>query len=94
MPTRWCAGKIVVTYKAGFQTAPGDLKMAAMDFMRLNWADKDRDPSLKSEVIDIPDVRRVERQYWIGSVPGQDNTGPVPVIVAGQLARYRNSVIA
>lgn len=93
-PTPWCASKIVVNYKAGFTTAPGDLKMAAMDFMRLNWADKDRDPSLKSEVIDIPDVRRVERQYWIGSVPGMDNSGPVPDIVAGQLARFRNSVLA
>jgi hypothetical protein len=90
----WCTSRAVVTYKAGFETAPGDLKMAAMDFMRLNWADRNRDPSLKSEVIDIPDVQRVERQYWIGSVPGQNSSGPVPDIVAGQLSRFRNEVMA
>ncbi|TPJ60828.1 hypothetical protein [Mesorhizobium sp. B2-6-1] len=89
---RWCASKIVVVYKAGFTfaTIPGDLKQAAMDFMRLAWAEKDRDPSLKSEVVDIPDVRRVERGFWVGSVPGQSTEGAVPDIVAGQLARYRN----
>jgi hypothetical protein len=69
VPVQWCATKIVVMYDAGFETVPDDLKQAAMDFMRLAWAEKDRDPSLKSEVIDIPDVRRVERGYWVGSVP-------------------------
>lgn len=93
-PRRWCAAKVVVVYKAGFVTVPGDLKMAAMDFMRLAWAEKKRDPSLKSEVIDIPDVRRVERGYWVGSVPGQSNEGAVPDIVAGQLTRFRNMMVA
>ncbi|RWP31815.1 hypothetical protein [Mesorhizobium sp.] len=93
-PRRWCAAKVVVVYKAGFVTVPGDLKMAAMDFMRLAWAEKKRDPSLKSEVVDIPDVRRVERGYWVGSVPGQSNEGAVPDIVAGQLTRFRNMMVA
>ncbi|TIM07607.1 hypothetical protein [Mesorhizobium sp.] len=93
-PRRWCAAKVVVVYKAGFAAVPDDLKMAAMDFMRLAWAEKKRDPSLKSEVIDIPDVRRVERGYWVGSVPGQSNEGAVPDIVAGQLTRFRNMMVA
>ncbi|MER9710176.1 hypothetical protein NKJ13_07890 [Mesorhizobium sp. M0174] len=93
-PRRWCAGKVVVVYKAGFVTVPGDLKQAAMDFMRLAWAESKRDPALKSEVVDIPDVRRVERGYWVGSVPGQSSEGAVPDIVAGQLTRFRNMMVA
>lgn len=93
-PLRWCATKIVVVYKAGFQTPPGDLKQAATDFMRLAWFEKDRDPSLKSEVVLIPDVRRVEQTYWVGAIPGQSSESAVPDIVAGQLARFRNEWIA
>lgn len=93
VPIQWCATKIVVVYDAGFETVPDDLKLAAMDFMRLAWQERDRDPSLKSEVIDVPDVRRVERGYWVGSVPGLSTETAVPDIVAGQLARYRNAVI-
>lgn len=92
-PLRWCAAKITVTYKAGFVTSPGDLKQAAMDFMRLAWAEKDRDPSLRSEVVDIPDVRRIERGFWVGAIPGQSSESAVPDIVAGQLARFRNEWI-
>lgn len=95
-PRYWRARKVVVSYKAGFlaNAIPADLKQAAMDFMRLAWAEKDRDPSLKSEVVDIPDVRRVERGFWVGSIPGQSNEGAVPDIVAGQLLRFRNAAIA
>lgn len=93
-PYRWCANKVVVVYKAGFVTVPGDLKQAAMDFMRLAWAEKGRDPSLKSEVVDIPDVRRVERGFWVGSVPGQASDGAVPDIVAGKLTRFYNPMVA
>ncbi|RUU29760.1 hypothetical protein [Mesorhizobium sp. M6A.T.Ce.TU.016.01.1.1] len=89
-PRRWCAAKVVVVYKAGFVTVPGDLKMAAMDFMRLAWSESGRDPALKSLIIDEPDVERIERTWWVGSVPGQSNEGAVPDIVAGQLARFRN----
>lgn len=94
-PIRWCAAKVVAVYKAGFPAAsiPGDLKQAAMDFMRLAWAEKDRDPSLKSEVVDIPDVRRVERGFWVGAVPGMSSEGAVPEVVSGQLARFRNEWI-
>jgi hypothetical protein len=91
-PTVWIARKITVVYAAGFATIPEDLKQAAMDFMRLLWFERHRDPSLKSEVVLIPEVRRVERTYWVGSVPGQSTEGPVPDVVAGQLTRFRNTM--
>lgn len=92
-PRRWCATKVVVVYKAGFAETPGDLKQAAMDFMRLAWAEGKRDPALKSQRTDIPGVMEKENTYWVGSVPGQSNEGAVPDIVAGQLARFRNVMV-
>lgn len=92
-PTRWCASKIVVVYKAGFTTIPGDLKQAAMDFLSAAYRESSRDPFVKSEEIEIPDVERTRRDYWVGSIPGQSNEGAVPDIVAGQLKRFRNLAV-
>lgn len=91
-PLRWRARKVEVTYQAGFddESMPANLKQAAADFLRFAWANKERDSTLKSEVIDIPDVRRIERSYWVGAVPGQSGGAQVPDMVAGQLARFRN----
>jgi len=94
LPINWCANKVTVVYAAGFDEVPPDLKMAAMDFVRLAWAESRRDPALRGEVVDIPDVRRVEKTWWVGSVPGSSHEGAVPDIVAGQLARFRNLVFA
>jgi hypothetical protein len=94
VPTIWRGGRIVVVYKAGFAEVPPELKMAAGDFLRLAWAEKTRDPALKREVIDMPDVERREREYWVGAVPGQSTEGAVPDVVAGQLLRFRNSAFA
>jgi hypothetical protein len=91
---RWSAARVAITYKAGFEEAPGDLKIAATDFFRLRWMDSTRDPSLKSERTEIVDVEVVQREYWVGSVPGQSASTVVPDIVAGQLQRYRNMVLA
>jgi hypothetical protein len=93
-PSRWIGSKIVVVYKAGFGTIPGDLKMAATDFFRSSWLEGQRDPALKGFVEDIPGVLRTETQYWVGSIPGQTKEGPVPDIVSGQLKRFRNAGIA
>ncbi|MER8615976.1 hypothetical protein NKG99_03845 [Mesorhizobium sp. M1409] len=92
-PRRWCARKVVATYKAGFETIPGDLKQAATDFFRYAYLESTRDPALKSEVVDIPGVERTERAWWVGSVPGQTFEGAVPDIVAGQLKRFLNPAI-
>lgn len=88
-PAKWVANKVVVVYAAGFTTIPGDLKMAASDFFRLGWLEKSRDPSLKSQEIDIPGVERVRSDYVVGVAPGQGMEGAVPSVVAGQLQRFR-----
>ena len=92
----WCGRVIVVVYDAGFtpDKIPGDLQQAAMDFMRLAWLEKDRDPALKSLRIEVPGVQTKQTDYWIGSIPGQAAQSPVPEVVAGQLHRYRNGAVA
>lgn len=91
----WTApATIVIDYWAGFDTIPADLKMAAMDFMRVVWLERDRDPALKSENEDIEGIRRIERTYWVGSVPGTTGEGAVPDIVAGQLLRFKAPAFA
>lgn len=92
-PCSWCASKVVVVYEAGLETVPGDLKMAAMDFVRLVWRDKDRDPSVKAAETDIPGLMRERVEHWVGAIPGQVGEGPVPDAVAGQLKRYRNAAV-
>lgn len=94
LPSRWVGSKIVVVYQAGFETPPADLKMAATDYFRSSWLERDRDPLLKGIVEDVPGVLRTEKQFWIGSIPGQTREGPVPDIVSGQLKRFRNVAIA
>ncbi len=91
---RWCASKIVVVYDAGFETAPGDLKMAAMDFYRATSQGSTRDPFVKSETREIPGLETVRKDYWVGSMPGSATEDAVPDIVSGQLKRYRNAVLA
>lgn len=86
----WAAGKVVITYAAGFDTVPADLKQAASDFVRLAWSEASRDPALKSRNVDIFEVQKTEEQFWVGSVPGQSSEGAVPSVVAGQLKRFLN----
>ncbi|ODT22228.1 MAG: hypothetical protein ABS35_15365 [Kaistia sp. SCN 65-12] len=93
-PIEWRSPRFAVTYKAGFAEAiPGDLKRAATEFFRLAWQSLARDPALKSEVVDVPDVLRTEKNWWVGSVPGQSGEGAVPASIAGKLQRYRNVAI-
>lgn len=94
MPVRWVASKMVIVYDAGFAQVPGDLAMAAADFVRLAWQEQQRDPALKAIETDVPGVMRERREYWVGSVPGQAAEGVVPAVVAGQLQRFRNYRIA
>lgn len=91
--TSWSASKIVIVYEAGFSAIPDDLRQVAMDFLHAVYLEQGRDPLVKSERTDIPGVMEQERQYWVGSIPGQSNEGAVPDIVAGQLKRFRNGWI-
>lgn len=88
-PIPWCGRKIIVVYQAGFTTVPPDLKMAAVDFFRFAWKERDRDPSIKSREVDIPGVERDKTEWWIGAAPGMAESA-VPEIVSGQLVRFRN----
>lgn len=92
-PTCWSARKVVILYDAGFEDVPADLKKVATDFLRASWQERDRDPLVKSERVKIEGVDETERQFWVGSVPGQSNEGAVPDIVAGQLTRFRNRFV-
>lgn len=86
---QWRGRKITVVYKAGFETVPGDLAHAAADYFRLAWSESSRDLAVKAERVDVPDVEEHEITYWAGALPGTGE-GPVPDIVSGQLARFRN----
>lgn len=92
-PAWWSARKVVVVYAAGFATVPEDLKAAATDYFRASWQEQSRDPLVKSERVKVENVDEVERQFWVGSVPGQSSEGAVPDVVAGQLKRFRNAAI-
>lgn len=90
---RFCAQTVTVVYDAGFATAPADLKRVAADLVRAQYREQVRDPLLKSERISVPDVRDVERQYWVGPIPGQASAGAVPDALASGLLRYRNETL-
>lgn len=79
-----------VVYAAGFSTVPDDLKQAAVDAFRAFYLEASRDPLVKSERVRVDDIDEVERQFWVGAIPGQAGEGPLPATVTGQLQRYRN----
>lgn len=84
--TCWPACKIVVSYTAGWETVPDDLKLAAMKLTAVFYTEGQRvDPSLKRE--NIPGVREVE--YWVS--PTDDHALPQEVI--DLIASYRNIVV-
>lgn len=93
-PCYWSGQIAVVLYDAGFATVPGDLKQAAMDYFRGSLAEAGRDPFVKSETKDVPGVGSRTREFWVGNIPGQSSDGPVPAIVAEQLKRFRNRLVA
>lgn len=60
-PSWWAAGKIVVTYKAGFAAVPPALKELAAKMAVLLHSERGRDPSLGS--LDIPGVGSETYRY-------------------------------
>lgn len=94
VPVSWCGSKIVVVYQAGFATVPADLSGAANDLVQLRLSESTRDPLLKSEQINIPDVRDQRRDYWVGALGGARSGGGIPDHIAGRLARFMNVSVA
>lgn len=85
-PSLWSSNKIVVTYKAGFVTAPPALKGAADQLFRVSLSSDDRDPLLKS--VEIPDVGR--REFWVSGAESHD----IPRNVQDMLGPFMNVVFA
>jgi hypothetical protein len=84
--TVWPGCKIVVTYSAGWQTVPDDLKLAAVKLAAVLWSEGERiDPNLKRE--SIPGV--IDREYWVA--PSGDTL--IPQEVLDLLAPYMNHYI-
>jgi hypothetical protein len=82
----WPCGKIVVTYVAGWDTVPDDLKQAAMKLAAVIYSEGVRvDPSLKRE--SIPGLG--DREFWVS--PNDDAL--IPAEVADLLAPYTNVVV-
>jgi len=95
VPTNWCGRTATVVFKAGFDEVPPNLEGAAMDLARIRLSDAARDPMVKGERIDVPDVLERETSYWVGAVPGAAQAkGPVPPDIMVKLARYVNLLIA
>ncbi|MER8387305.1 hypothetical protein NKH14_17610 [Mesorhizobium sp. M1380] len=89
----WSRGNAVIEYIAGFATVPADLVGAAMDLARLRLSADARDPLVKGESVEIPDVRTVRHDYWVGAIPGSTE-GPVPADILAKLSRYINVAVA
>jgi len=71
----WPCGKIVVSYEAGFETVPDDLKLAAVKLAGVLYSEgKKVDPGLKRERID----GLIEREWWVG--PASDPAIPAEVM--------------
>ncbi|TPM19779.1 hypothetical protein [Mesorhizobium sp. B2-3-6] len=89
----WTRGDAIVEYTAGFTDVPADLAGAAMDLARLRLSADARDPLVKSESVEIPDVRTVRHDFWVGAIPGS-SAGPVPADILAKLSRYINVAVA
>jgi hypothetical protein len=84
----WCAGKIVVTYQAGFATVPTPLAdVAAAMVSRRTGAD--RDPLVKRERIRTEGVEEVEREFWVSAANDADITPDMK----DKLAAYRTEAV-
>jgi hypothetical protein len=57
----WPSGRIVVSYVAGYQNPPSDLKLAASKLVTSLFSETGRDPSLRRE--SIPGV--IDQEFWV-----------------------------
>lgn len=84
----WACGKIVVTYTAGFDVVPTDLKRAVVLALREQRAGDTHDPLLKREDVD----GLGEQEFWIGGL-AKAGGGAFSVQVSEMLAPYRATAI-
>ena len=72
--TMWSCGAVEVTYSAGYDVVPDDLKYASIRFIQAERAQGARDPLLKR--VRIEGVS--EREYWVD--PTKDSVVPADVM--------------
>lgn len=82
--TTWAIGEVEVTYSAGYEVVPYDLKYAAIKFMQAENSQGSRDPLLKRIV--LPDV--IEKEYWVD--PTKDQIVPAEVLSILERGGYIN----
>jgi hypothetical protein len=80
----WSGLSIVVDYDAGYDTIPGDLQGAALDWIRIGQGAGGRDPLLRSET--IPDVIS---QTWVTAVDLASASTSIPSSVRDSLWAYK-----
>lgn len=85
----WCGRLVSVFYRAGFADVPADLAGAVADLARIRLSEASRDPMVRGESTEVPDVLTRRTDYWVGTVPG-GNAGGLPASVSSQLRRYKN----
>lgn len=88
-PSFWAAGKVVVTYVAGWllpgdlgRNLPAEIEDAVIELVKASTFARGRDPAIKSEQADGID----SVTYFFGTPGG----GLMPASVAMKLGRYRN----
>lgn len=82
-PCWWAGGKVAVSYRAGWESVPEDLKLAAGKLAAVFWSEGAKvDPGLRRE--SIPGV--IDREWWVG--PSDDPL--IPREVMDLLEPYRN----
>lgn len=91
-PWTWATGQLIISYDAGFAAVPADLIAAATDLARIRLSSSSRDPLVKSESIEVPDVQSRKLDFWVGALPGA--AGPVPAEILTRLSRYKTVGIA
>jgi hypothetical protein len=86
----WGIGPVEITYSAGWEVVPDDLKYAAMKFVQGELSVASRDPTLKR--LKIEGVS--EREWWIPDNPVNDSVVPPDVMDILIKGGYVNMVVA
>lgn len=86
----WGIGPVEITYSAGWEVVPDDLKYAAMKFVQGELSVASRDPTLKR--LKIEGVS--EREWWVPDNPVNDSVVPPDVMDILIKGGYVNMVVA
>ncbi len=86
----WSCATLAVTYSAGFETVPSNLKLAAVTVAREQWSAGERDPLVRKETVD--GVGSTE--YWVNASTGSgSDASALSGAARAMLAPYRYYVV-